>query len=423
MMVFEERKENGFRPAIISPNGTRLAIQRQKPSSVELWDLTARPPKGISRLLLTEAYKPAVEFPSVIGFRDQHTLLLETGTEGKRDLRLVSCKDDILVAKGVAVEEARWIDNYIGVKFFDLGKRCIAPIRDEGPCILDSSGDQWKVVQKLRPNLQFLHGAASMADGKSLYLNSNMDLSIWDRTGDIWGPRTPRGDVQSPRANIAKFLSDGTLIVGVGNSLHAFATDGLSHPTHVGKITLESDKWRAQYLFPHPTEREFLALTFQPESSVSMIRCTETGLEQTARVAFGDEHRKAAWCAAYSPDGDKIAIGFWDASIRLYERGDETLELAATWERMTMSNHVCVLAFSPDSEQLACGDFGGFLQVYSLLPSGPRRLARVTKHNEAVRHAFFTRDGQEIISGSQGGEIRRTVLEGPATDGLLQFPD
>jgi WD40 repeat protein len=179
-----------------------------------------------------------------------------------------------------------------------------------------------------------------------------------------------------------------------------------------------------RYLIPHPTEREFVVVADYDPEHLIQVRDQGSALEEIRRFEFGngpDAGRVSPWSAGYTPDGTKLAVGFWDQSIQIYDNRRGGLELLST-KPQAAGGHVCVLTFAPDGRALACGDFSNNARVFDF--DGELKTETVLpRFGAAVRNAQFNSDGSQVVFGSQRGEIRVVNLaEKPPTSRSLMLP-
>jgi len=123
-------------------------------------------------------------------------------------------------------------------------------------------------------------------------------------------------------------------------------------------------------------------------------------IETESKIFHLKGHKKWVYCLDYSPDGQWLATGGWDGTVKIRE--------AATGiEALTIFAHegfVLSLSFSPDSRNLITTSEDRSARLWEI-PSG-RRLATFHGHADFVWTVAFRPDGREFATGSMDGSIR-----------------
>ncbi len=111
-------------------------------------------------------------------------------------------------------------------------------------------------------------------------------------------------------------------------------------------------------------------------------------------------HADGVTSVAFSPDGQILASGSSDDTIKLWRVGDGQL-------LRTLVGHadiVTSVAFSPDGQTLASGSRDATIKLWRV---GDGQLLRTLKgHTDWVRSITFSPDGQLLASGSDDGAIK-----------------
>jgi WD40 repeat protein len=396
--IFQRQGEFAFKPALISPEGSRLVLKSKNPDEVQLLDLSVSPARVIDRL--------DDKLPAEMVFKDDDEFLAaSTGNEASY---VVSIAGDKLKVLGPLNDVAA--DAFSSVTILDQGRICIANHRTRGRVVFDCSSTPWEVLQAF----PFKNGQNAMpiggsANGSTLYaVNDQMPTSFkWAEKEYTLGPPTATSSRALGRVDNLAFLRDGTLVCSTKSGVHAVALGEPTRPRPLDAIRLKTPLIGECYLVPHPTEREFAIINLTDVSNLIQIRDGGTGLEEIQRFTFGtgaEAWRSSPWSAGYSPDGSTLAVGFWDQTIELYSNGQRGLSLRSKTPNAALG-HVCVLTFAPDGLALACGDFGNNARLYEYDGELKSHTA-FPKFGDAVRHAQFSPDGGLLLLGSQNGEIR-----------------
>jgi len=111
-------------------------------------------------------------------------------------------------------------------------------------------------------------------------------------------------------------------------------------------------------------------------------------------------HAGAVGSVAFSPDGQTLASGSYDNTIKLWRVSDGTLLRTLTGHR----DSVLSVAFSPDGQTLASGSWDRTITLWRV--SDGRLLRTLTGHTYCVTSVAFSPDGETLASGSGDRTIR-----------------
>lgn len=126
-----------------------------------------------------------------------------------------------------------------------------------------------------------------------------------------------------------------------------------------------------------------------------------------------------AWCVAFSPDGQKVAVGCDTEKSRNGLRLYEVATGRVLWQAADHEKLVTAVAFTPDGATLASGSFDGVVRLS--YPATGRQRACLLGHTAAVRCLAISPDGRLLASAGKDKVIHvydlatlqlRTTLEG-----------
>jgi WD40 repeat protein len=187
----------------------------------------------------------------------------------------------------------------------------------------------------------------------------------------------------------------------------------LSNRTPSEKL-LHYYKWLRQdiHLLSKNALATFVAsASYQPK--ISMVRKEVTNLTSIRQVkTFGtfdifnevlskwEGHSSGVYSVVFSPDGQTVASGSHDTTIRVWDVG--TGEVKAKLEGH--SEGVTSVAFSPDGQTLASGADDTTIRVWDVATGEEK--AKWEGHDKRVTSVAFSPDGQTLASGSHDTTIR-----------------
>ena len=128
------------------------------------------------------------------------------------------------------------------------------------------------------------------------------------------------------------------------------------------------------------------------------LRLWHAGTGNPIRTLSG--HTDSVYSVAFSPDGTTIASGSRDGTLRLWHAGTGN-------PIRTLSGHtdsVYSVAFSPDGTTIASGSSDNTLRLWHAGTGNPIRT--LSGHRGSVRSVAFSPDGTTIASGSRDGTLR-----------------
>jgi serine/threonine protein kinase/WD40 repeat protein len=112
-------------------------------------------------------------------------------------------------------------------------------------------------------------------------------------------------------------------------------------------------------------------------------------------------HTDVIWSLAFSPDGKTLASGSFDTTIALWD-------VASGRELRTLTGHArstCHLAFSPDAQTLAAGTEDGRVKHWDVATGKPQNPLR-WHDNTWVRAVAYSPDGKWMASAGYDGTVQ-----------------
>lgn len=134
----------------------------------------------------------------------------------------------------------------------------------------------------------------------------------------------------------------------------------------------------------------------------SWLQCKVMPDECETRVLEG--HYDEVWDVAFSPDGEILASGSDDSTVRLWRSSDG----AFLRELKGHTDLVYSVIFSPDSEMLASSSYDETVRLWQV--SDGTLLHTLEGHEREVRSVAFSPDGNILASASNDGAVRMWIV-------------
>jgi WD40 repeat protein len=160
---------------------------------------------------------------------------------------------------------------------------------------------------------------------------------------------------------------------------------------------------------------DVLCLAFSPDGNLlasggqdNTIRLWEMATKREVTTLWG--HEGPVNAVAFSPDGKTLATGSGDSTIKLWDAGGyqkaggQALTTLRIPERAVLS-----LAFAPDGRTLASGSVDGMVRLWDATTRGATSVIRQTLPVYALA---FSPDGRALAAGSAKGSVKLWDLPG-----------
>jgi len=111
-------------------------------------------------------------------------------------------------------------------------------------------------------------------------------------------------------------------------------------------------------------------------------------------------HSEAIWSVAISPDGQTLATGSWDHSIKLWDLEELESRYFNNTPKQILLGHgekVQSVAFSPNGKTLASGDLAGTVKLWDV-ENG--ELRGTFKGHQAWVNVAFNPQNHTLVTGS-----------------------
>ena len=205
-----------------------------------------------------------------------------------------------------------------------------------------------------------------------------------------WGlPYDARARLGKGSIREIKYSPDGTRIA-VASSIGIWLYDTATHQ----EVALLTGHWSTVYSVAFSPDGNTIA----SGSADNTIRLWDVDTGSHRRILSG--HRSDVYSVAFSPDGNSIASGSGDRTIRLWDVDTGT-------HLRTLSGHrsdVYSVAFSPDGNSIASGSGDRTIRLWDVDTGA--HLRTLSGHRSDVYSVAFSPDGNSIASGSGDNTIR-----------------
>lgn len=280
-------------------------------------------------------------------------------------------------------------------------------IRDQNPShfppwikTLPKVENDWSsVLQTLEGHSMPVRSVAFSPDGQQLAAASQDDtVRIWDSKT---GAALHTLESQSSAAPCITFSSDSQTLA-FGNWDHPVRLWNPKTGAVLGEFRLG---YKIQYIVFSPDDRQ---LAIASHDTVQLCEAKTGSALQTLKGHAGDVSS-----IAFSPDGQLLASGSNDRTIRLWD-----IETGAALQ--TMEEHSSIVhcvAFAPNKQHIASASSDKTVRLWNVNSGIVRTLKG---HSDTVSSVAFSPDGQQLASASWDRTVRLWELKNETTLKILR---
>jgi prepilin-type N-terminal cleavage/methylation domain-containing protein/prepilin-type processing-associated H-X9-DG protein len=291
-----------------------------------------------------------------------------------------------------------------------------------------------KEIALLRGQENATTSLAFAPDGKSLYSSSSADLRVWAPER-----REPSEILRAHRAYVGSVVisPDGRRLASV--EYHAKLLKVWDLPSRKVIAELPGSNGYAQVVAFSPDNRllalgsddtvklwdttsfqllktlpsgHATRLSFTPDCSILAVSVPHIGSGMDRNwLSFWDLRSNAllekpgiiglnSAAAVFSPDGRRLAVGYFDGKVRVWDFEHETCIIEAQPHR---PGCIWSVTFSPDGHSLASGSDDGTVAVLDLQT---RQFVGLSEHVGSVWMVRFAPDRKSLVSSSNDGTIK-----------------
>ena len=256
-------------------------------------------------------------------------------------------------------------------------------------------------IKTLTGHTEGVNSVRFSPDGNTIASGSDdCTVRLWDaNTGK--NIKTLTGDTFSLGVNSVSFSPDGNTIASINYTTHRTfgGAEDWEHPVLLWDVNTGR---HIKTLTGHT--RGVNSVSFSPDgntiasgSADDTVRLWDVNTGRHIRTLIG--HTSSVFSVSFSPDGNTIASGSADDTIRLWDA--DTGRNIKTFKGDT--NWVISVHFSSDGQTLASGSTDSTVRLWDV--STGRNIETLKGHTDSVYSVSFSPDGNTIASGSGDGTV------------------
>jgi WD40 repeat protein len=374
---------DGSAAVAFSPDGTRLALGSWAPRTVTVWDAAPNQlGKASMPLLRLSGHLSQIHG---VAFSPDGKLLASASLDGMVKVWNAATGMEVRTLKGHANGVKR-------VEFSPDGTRLASAGQDGTVKLWDTTTDpEALTLEDGRGMVAFSSDGTQLAWVRKDGRVSLADATTGQERGTLQGPTNRRSNVT--------FSPDGSLL----------ASGGSDQTVRIWEVKTGRE------VFSSGQPHEVRGVAFHPDGT----RLASVGTDRSVRiwdlttrrvvvthpgVAGFDERAHADYNApfwiAYSPDGQRLATGWDEGQVRMWETktGQEVLRLEG--HLMPVQG----VAFSPDGRRLVSSSEDGIVKVWNLTTG--REELTLQGHANPVRCVAFSPDGKRLATASTDQTVK-----------------
>ena len=132
--------------------------------------------------------------------------------------------------------------------------------------------------------------------------------------------------------------------------------------------------------------------------------------KQLAHTLSG--HRREVYAVEFSPDGKTIVSGSGDRTLRLWDLtapspSDSSRTFVVEDDLSKSDTGITALAISPDGDFVASGALDGSIRIWNIRMEEPKAIVRWQAHQQSVYSVRWVLQGKGLVTGSLDRTLKR----------------